>query len=165
MFTLRAGITIHKLHDRRSHITTPTKCSTNQRHVPGVFQLRCTFSAVCPRSGSDILMILTSEVWVTLLIDCGVMKMNCRPIERRAAWMIMCKLLSRLTLSMKTSLGQSAGAEKGRRWRTYNSSRQRMGEPIASHNESRRHTVEYDFSPPESVLVCLPSPLRSMISG
>lgn len=48
---------------------------------------------------------------------------------------------------------------------TYNSSRQRIGEPIASQRESRRQTVEYDFSPPERVFVCLPSPLRSMMSG
>lgn len=130
---------------RQQHRRTPT----HQRHIPGVLQLRCTFNTVCPRSGSVILMILTSDVCVTLLIDCGVMKMNCRPIERRAAWMIICILLSRLTLSMKTS----------------NSSRQRIGEPIASHRERRRHTVEYDFSPPERVFVCLPSPLRSIISG
>jgi hypothetical protein len=49
-------------------------------------------------------MILTSDVWSTLFIACGVMKINCRPIERRAAWMIIFMLRSRLTLSMKTSL-------------------------------------------------------------
>jgi hypothetical protein len=48
---------------------------------------------------------------------------------------------------------------------TYNSSRQRIGDPIASQSARRRQTVEYDFSPPDSVLVCLPSPLRSVISG
>lgn len=40
-----------------------------------------------------------------------------------------------------------------------------MGEPMASQSASKRQTVEYDFSPPESVFVCLPSPLRSVMSG
>jgi hypothetical protein len=48
---------------------------------------------------------------------------------------------------------------------THNSSRQRIGDPMASQSARRRQTVEYDFSPPDSVLVCLPSPLRSVMSG
>ena len=35
----------------------------------------------------------------------------------------------------------------------HNSSRQRMGEPMASHRERRRQMVENDFSPPDNVLV------------
>lgn len=35
----------------------------------------------------------------------------------------------------------------------YNSSRQRMGAPIASQRDSRRQMVEKDFSPPERVFV------------
>lgn len=42
-------------------------------------------SAVWLRSGSLIRMILTSGECFTLVMDCGVMKINCRPIERRAA--------------------------------------------------------------------------------
>lgn len=38
----------------------------------------------------------------------------------------------------------------------YNSSRQRMGAPIASQRDSKRQMVEKDFSPPESVLVWRP---------
>jgi hypothetical protein len=49
-------------------------------------------------------MILTSDVCFTLFIACGVMNMNWRPIDRRAAWMIISILRSRLTLSMNTSL-------------------------------------------------------------
>lgn len=33
----------------------------------------------------------------------------------------------------------------------YNSSRQRIGEPIASHNDNNRQIVEKDFSPPDKV--------------
>jgi len=136
-----------------SHVSLSRLSLTSLSHVSlsrlSLSHVRPTGSDVCPRSGSVILMILTSAVWLTLLIDWGVMKMNCRPTARRAAWMIMCMLLSRLTLSMKTS----------------NSSRHRMGDPMASHSDSNRHTVEYDFSPPESVLVCRPSLLRSILSG
>lgn len=39
---------------------------------------------------------------------------------------------------------------------TYNSSRHRIGAPMASHIERRRQMVEKDFSPPESPCVVLP---------
>jgi hypothetical protein len=49
-------------------------------------------------------MILTSDVCLTLFMACGVMKINWRPIDRRAAWIIISMLRSRLTLSINTSL-------------------------------------------------------------
>lgn len=61
--------------------------------------------------------------------------MNCLPMDRSAALIRMSTEILRLTASMKTS----------------NSSKHRMGEPIASQSESRRQIVENDFSPPESV--------------
>jgi hypothetical protein len=61
-------------------------------------------SAVWLRSGSLMRIILTSDVCFTLFIAWGVIKMNCLPIERRAAWIIISMLRSRLTLSMNTSL-------------------------------------------------------------
>jgi len=36
---------------------------------------------------------------------------------------------------------------------------------MASQSESNKHIVENDFSPPESVFVCLPLPLATVISG
>jgi hypothetical protein len=63
-----------------------------------------------------------------------------------------------VTVSISTDLPQNLRG-------TYNSSRQRIGDPMASQSARRRQTVEYDFSPPDSVLVCMPSPLRSVMSG
>lgn len=48
---------------------------------------------------------------------------------------------------------------------THNSSRQRIGEPMASQSESNKQIVENDFSPPDSVFVCLPAALLTVISG
>lgn len=78
---------------------------------------------------------------------------------------IIFMLTSRLTLSIKTSLKMgyelkivfwTMNIKKGG---AYNSSRQRIGAPIASHRESRRQIVEKDFSPPERVLVWRPWPV------
>lgn len=52
-----------------------------------------------------------------------------------------------------------------RRDGAYNSSRQRMGAPIASQRDSKRQMVEKDFSPPESVLVWRPWPPVLEMSG
>ena len=41
---------------------------------------------------------------------------------------------------------------------TYNSSKQRIGDPIASQSERSRQMVEKDFSPPDKVFVCRPCP-------
>jgi hypothetical protein len=43
-----------------------------------------------------------------LFMACGVIKMYCRPMARRAAEIIIFMLISRLTLSMKTSLAELA---------------------------------------------------------
>lgn len=48
---------------------------------------------------------------------------------------------------------------------TYNSSRQRIGEPMASQRANRRQTCENDFSPPDSVLAPRPVLLSFVISG
>jgi hypothetical protein len=48
---------------------------------------------------------------------------------------------------------------------TYNSSRQRIGEPIASQSAKSIQMVEKDFSPPERVFVALPLSLLRVISG
>lgn len=111
-------------------------------------------------------MILTSPTLWMLFIACGVIKMYCRPMARRAAEIIIFMLISRLTLSMKTSLALvSIHIAPSTRGQTYNSSRQRIGEPMASQRESNRQMVENDFSPPESVFVCLPAPLATVMSG
>lgn len=52
-----------------------------------------------------------------------------------------------------------------RRVGAYNSSRQRMGAPIASQRDSKRQMVEKDFSPPESVFVWRPWPPVLEMSG
>lgn len=60
----------------------------------------------------------------------------------------------RLTESIYTSLqhvsGRPDGANEAQK-AAYNSSRQRIGEPIASHRASKRHICENDFSPPDRV--------------
>jgi hypothetical protein len=66
---------------------------------------------------------------------CGVIRMNCLPTDLLAAWIIMLILEARLTESMKTS----------------NSSKQRIGLPIASQIASNKQMVEKDFSPPDRV--------------
>jgi hypothetical protein len=48
---------------------------------------------------------------------------------------------------------------------TYNSSKQRIGEPMASHRASSMQMVEKDFSPPDKVFVCRPLSLLRVISG
>ena len=42
--------------------------------------------------------------------------------------------------------------------RAYNSSKPRIGEPMASQRDRSRQMVENDFSPPDSVFVCRPFP-------
>lgn len=49
--------------------------------------------------------------------------------------------------------------------KTYNSSKQRMGEPIASHSANNRQTWENDFSPPDSVFAPRPAPSSFVMSG
>lgn len=67
-------------------------------------------------------------------------------------------LTSLLTLSMKTSLGAliSFIFSQACNWNAYNSSRQRIGAPMASQRDNKRHIVEKDFSPPDKVLVWRP---------
>jgi hypothetical protein len=48
---------------------------------------------------------------------------------------------------------------------THNSSRHRIGDPIASQSAKSKHVVEKDFSPPESVFVCRPLSLFRVMSG
>lgn len=48
---------------------------------------------------------------------------------------------------------------------TYNSSRQRMGDPMASQRARRRQICEKDFSPPERVLAPRPVSLDLVMSG
>ena len=63
-------------------------------------------------------------------------------------------LASRLTLSIKTSLPKSKPVfSLGLHRVTDNSSKQRIGAPIASHRESKKQICEKDFSPPDKVLV------------
>lgn len=95
------------------------------------------------------LWIFTSSPNVTLFIACGVIRMNCRPTERLAVWIIICMLCARLTLSMKTS----------------NSSKQRMGDPMASQMLSSKQIVEKDFSPPLRVLAWRPESETLVMSG
>lgn len=121
----------------------------------------------------------------------GVMSTNCRPTERLAA--IICEKHSQnLTMavlvanpcghqqltnmsmdnfrfieSMYTSLEPSCQLLSpiiGNKTKTYNSSKHRTGEPIASHNANNRQICENDFSPPESVLAPRPA-LSFVISG
>lgn len=47
---------------------------------------------------------------------------------------------------------------------TYNSSKQRIGDPIASHSASNKQTWENDFSPPDRVLAPRPA-LSLVLSG
>jgi hypothetical protein len=58
-------------------------------------------------------------------------------------------LMARFTLSMKTS----------------NSSRNRIGDPIASHTDKSMQIDENDFSPPDKVLVFRPAELLRVSSG
>lgn len=46
--------------------------------------------------------------------------------------------------------------------KTYNSSKHLIGDPIASHRDSKRQICENDFSPPESVFAPLPRPTLVM---
>jgi hypothetical protein len=74
--------------------------------------------------------------------------------------------MSRLTLSMKTSLKTYEQRFASCALRsTYNSSKQRMGDPMASHNASSIQMVEKDFSPPDNVFVCRPLSLLRVMSG
>lgn len=74
---------------------------------------------------------------------------------------IILKLTSRLTLSMKTSLAWSAETHMmlAKLRDTYNSSRHRIGDPMASHRANSKQMVENDFSPPDKVFVCRPLPV------
>jgi hypothetical protein len=109
----------------------------------------------------------------------GVMRMNCRPMDLLAA--VICLILIshklnyvlssltsmsiailRLTESMYTSLGEELVSSWLKKTdNTYNSSKQRIGDPIASQSESKRHTCEKDFSPPDKVLA--PRPVLSLV--
>lgn len=86
----------------------------------------------------------------------------------RRAWSIINFMLrSRLAASMKTSLFtvRTGSCYTHPNVWTYNSSRQRIGEPIAFQSARRRQIKEYDFSPPDSVLVFLISPPFTVRSG
>jgi hypothetical protein len=79
--------------------------------------------------------------------------------------MIIFIVTDRFALSMNTSLHTVSRVFQVVGWHTYNSSRQRIGEPMASQRESNKQIVENDFSPPESVLVCLPASSSIAESG
>ncbi len=102
-----------------------------------------------PEKDHAYLTTLTSTAESTPPIDWGVIKMNCFPIEPLAALIIIPILISRLTESMKTS----------------NSSRHRIGAPMASQRESSKQMVEKDFSPPDSVIVLRPLYCFKVTSG
>jgi len=61
---------------------------------------------------------------------------------------IIAILVFRFTASMKTSLKSAKNIQR----KVYNSSRARIGDPIASQTESNIQTWVKDFSPPESDL-------------
>jgi hypothetical protein len=126
------------------------------------------------------LIILTSSATSILPIEFGVMSTYCRPTERLAALIysrqlarcshmaemgchaIIFMLTSRFTLSMKTSLTLLVPVRLGKYFTsllTYNSSRHRIGEPIASQSDKSKQIVEKDFSPPDNVFVWRPFPL------
>jgi hypothetical protein len=76
-------------------------------------------------------------------------------------------LISRLTLSMNTSLSYVSKHinNPSGMVSTYNSSKHRIGDPMASHRARSKQIVEKDFSPPDNVLVCLPAALTFVMSG
>lgn len=77
----------------------------------------------------------------------------------------MSMAILRLIWSMYTSLWRSANGSPQVSSQTYNSSRQRIGEPMASQRDKRRHTWEKDFSPPERVFAPRPVLSSLVISG
>lgn len=113
---------------------------------------------------------------------------GCQPLpntrnRQKLGFTIIPMLTSRLTLSMKTSL-RIVSVELLPRYRmTHNSSRHRMGAPIAvrnvsrqsnerpwsrclpSHMESSKQMVEKDFSPPDSPFVSRPLARWALPSG
>ncbi len=97
---------------------------------------------------------------------------------------IISMLTSLLTLSMKTSLLAVSAELLLRHRMTYNSSRHRMGAPMAamnvsqqsnnensmsrflpSHIDSSKQMVEKDFSPPDNPFVSRPLARRALPSG
>lgn len=125
-------------------------------------------------------MILTSGPCGTFFTDCGVMMMNCLPMEHRAASTFVTQSVrakfilpqentyyhfradfpvhavhEHIAVTPVINFTERSGSTKGR---AYNSSRQRTGAPMASHSARRRLIVEKDFSPPESVLASRPLP-------
>jgi len=98
-----------------------------------------------PRSGSASSFTRTSGARLISDLEPGVMRINCLPIDRLAASMSMSMAIFRFTESIYTS----------------NSSRQRMGDPMASQSDSKRQICEKDFSPPERVFV--PRPVLSLV--
>ena len=117
----------------------------------------------CPRSGSHILMLVhfwVSNRWTrisgrraTFPMSCGVIRMNCFPTANSAVsiyinsapWKhtINAILVLRFMASIKTSLSSAIPQ------RSYNSSKQRIGDPMASHTDNNKQICAKDFSPPE----------------
>lgn len=126
--------------------------------------LICSVGLVVTLDGHDregeityLVIVTSASNFARPSIALGVIKINWRPTELRAALHYkqiisklglgqyrrsarltsMSVLIARLTLSMNTS----------------NSSRQRIGDPMASQMARSKQMEENDFSPPESVLV------------
>ena len=131
-----------------------------------------TLSAVCPRSGS-VILVYSQHLFQPNLLDSI-------PDDLDVAYALYILHRLRRDEDVLTSNGTTGSAndhlhgdraigaihkhvtsqqsvENCRLWvgSTYNSSKQRIGEPMASQRESSKQMVENDFSPPESVLVCL----------
>jgi hypothetical protein len=129
---------------------------------------------------------MTSGARLISALEPGVMSMNWRPTDRLAAYICIGLLSNLLSLPVRrityehidrhlsvymvhvniTAASLSKGiADRLLAIAAYNSSKQRIGDPMASQSASKRQTCENDFSPPERVLAPRPSLLSLVMSG